>query len=165
MQAPYASGEIMTVFRVVILLIIVGVALGAWSCWQHNAADRDFERLLTGAPSVAIVRFECEGQGRRIILTDSASLTYLSERFRSARKVRGNGDLSELPDHGTGYNLSVRLSTGASIRCGLEVLERKDRLTVSFPLDTVSDPWYYSLSLPEPIPERLFAALAQMRSP
>ncbi len=151
----------MTVLRSLVLLLALG-ALGlcgacGWWGWRSHAANRDFERLLAGDEDTALVAVEFHGHEQRVPLTDAASLGYLSAMIRSCE--RGSTEAG-----GNIYSMTARLSTGRSVRCAVDVLERKDGLSLHFPIDEVGDGISYTITLREPIPEALARVLSQLRS-
>jgi hypothetical protein len=147
---------------IVIALMLLGSALLCWYVWwQHRVADSDFRRLLRGDTDIDLVSLEFEGEG--IVLRDGASLGYLSETFRTAQVVGGEG-VSDVPYDGSSfggsYFLRVDLSSGSSVRCVIRVSRRKEAITILFPLDDFSDGITYLMALRTPIPMEISAALS-----
>jgi hypothetical protein len=145
--------------RVGLLLILAGVLLPlmcwAWSAARHRATQ-DFDQLLAGSTDVSLVAIEIEGQGRRVSLNDANSMKYLSEAFRKGKPRAW--------DPGSSYYVRAELSTGRAITCGLYLSEKKDRLTVLFPIDAADEGTNYLIPLPSPIPEQLAKTLDPLRS-
>jgi hypothetical protein len=146
----------MNLRRIVLLLIIGTVAFLSWSCWRDNVAHGDFERLLRGDKDISLQSLEIGDQGRGIIIDDPESMKYLSEALRSSE--RGKAKM------GASYDMCVRLSTGARVKCAFYAPKAKDNITIHFPIDSVNDGVMYLVTLPEPVPKRLSAIIAQLRS-
>jgi hypothetical protein len=143
--------------RAVVLLLVAGsFSFCLWSCWDYHARNRDFTRLLGGDADVAVTRVVIDGHGRQCVLDDPASVDYLTRMFRSAE--RDEADL------GVAYYLTAKLSTGSSVKCALYVPERKDHLTLGFPVDSLRDGTMYLVTLRGPVPRRLSVLLARLTS-
>ena len=81
-------------------------------------------------------------------------MVYLSQAFRGAK--RGEAVL------GKTYDIVCELSTGGSIRCGLYVPQKADRITILFPIDSVGEGTMDHIVLPEPIPKAFSEVLGQL---
>jgi hypothetical protein len=145
----------MSVRAVVLLLASVTSGFCLWSCWGFHARNRDFTRLLGGDADVVVTKVLVEGQGRRCVLDDPASVDYLTRMLHSAE--RDEADL------GSSYYLTAELSTGRSVKCALYVPERKDHLTLGFPIDSWGDATMYLVTLQEPVPTQLSVMLSRLR--
>jgi hypothetical protein len=145
--------------RLILLLILGALGFCSWFFWPHLVANRDFKRLLQGSKDVFVVSLDIEGT----VLSDPASLRYLSEMFRSPQVVFVPDVSYDGSDLGVGYFASFRLSTHASVTCSLHVSKKKDRLVFHFPIYGFEEGSYYLVTLKEPVPEPLARMLWEMR--
>jgi hypothetical protein len=154
--------------KLLIVVLLVG-ALGGmslicycgWNLHRHYAVEGDFERLLAGNKEVSVQSFEVEGR----LITDPASVAYLSDQLRSAKAVAGRGP-SSIPwsyaDFGTSHHPILGLSTGGSVTCALYVGLKKDQLLILFPLDGMGDGVLYLVAFESPMPESISNLLGQL---
>jgi hypothetical protein len=142
---------------IILLVVVVPLFVGLWQLWAAHCGRRDFARLLAGDQRVSITQVKIEGYGiQSIELQDTLVVDYLSEMLRSAKP--GEGDL------GTGYHMSIHLSTGSDVVCVLWVPgTKKDQITLFFPLNTLGDPDRYAVALSEPVPDELQRVLNRLR--
>jgi hypothetical protein len=143
-------------------VVLVGgpavVVVGLWYFFLRPATLLD--QLLAGA-DVEVSSFVFTGQQQKVVMNDPESVAYLTKAFRSAapkQYVSGHCGLV--------YTMEVHFTGGCSFRAGCYVPE-ENGLTVSPNWHTLilDDAYFHWVAFPEPIPERVQAALRNLRTP
>jgi hypothetical protein len=144
--------RLLCIFGAIGVITYCGICLLRYDAGQY-IAHRDMVRLLRGDGSVSIESIQFNGYRR--ILDDPESTQYVSHMFRSAEISRGGVGLA--------YYITIRLSTGSTVECALYIPTRKDRLTLLFPIDSLSKTGEeYLVILREPVPKALVLLLEEL---
>jgi hypothetical protein len=148
--------------RLLIYISVVTALLFAASClflwfFRYYKPRRDSESLLAGDVQVQISSVVIRGQRKELLLTDYASVQYLTAAFRSAEHHSSC--------LGTWYEAEIRLSSGGTVQCGLYVPDMGGSVPVCFPLDGIvpESMEKHLIKLPEPMPNALSVTLARLR--
>lgn len=137
--------------------LIVVIACG-YLLYAMTKPRRDLIRLLRGDEAVALTAITLRWKGETVTVSDPASTEYLTRAFREAEG--GSYRLGHL------LHTEIRLSTGGTTQCVVDVTTDLKTLTVSFPDALVPDRLdnYYLVRLSDPMPEDLARQLSALRS-
>lgn len=114
-------------------------------------------RLLDGSSRVRVVSFRIGGTESEVICTDPSTCDYLAQVIRTARQPN--------EDIGTAFDLGLTFGNGCTEDLSFEVLAHNRGATIagSFSPSKWGDFDYYSVSFPQPVPDRFAEILAYLR--